>query len=122
MKNETLLQKVRESNVKGPFRIDGKGSGFGLPIPLFLKKWKQETSLSGKSLQSPKDVANYLEEYYLGKNLPYAEQEYLWKFVDERKRRGGKVLKILSVPHPASKAVRYNHPDHYVWLRVRPSF
>jgi len=123
MKNETLLQKVRESNVQGPFKIDSKASGFGLPIPLFLKKWKKpETLLFGKSLKSTQDVANYLEKSYLGKNIPYAEQEYSWKFVDERKRGGGKVLKILSIPHPASKAVRYNHPDHYIWLRIKPSF
>ena len=119
MKNETLLQKVRESKVQGPFKIDFKQSGFGHPIPLFLKRWKQETSLLGKSLQSPKDVANYLEEYYLGKS----EYGSVWKFVNERKGLSGrKVLKLRGISQPGSEAVRRNLPDDYIWLRVRPSF
>ena len=119
MKNETLLQKVRESNVQGPFKVDFKQSGFGHPIPLFLKRWKQETSLFGKSLQSPKDVANYLEEYYLGKTA----HGYAWKFVDERKGlRNSKILKIKDIPGSDSEAIKRNLPDDYIWLRVRPSF
>ncbi len=120
MENETLLKKVRDSKVHGPFRIDSKQSGFGHSSPLFLKRWRQDTSLSDESfLQSPKDVANYLEQYYLGKT----EYGYAWEFVGERKRlRDEKVLKIQSIPHPASTAARRNLPDSYTWLRVRPSF
>jgi len=123
MKNETLLKKVRESKVKGPFKIDFKYSEFGHPISLFLERWKQETSLLDKSLQSPQDVADYIEQNYLGKNGPYTEQEYSWKFIDERKGlRDSKILKIQSIPHPASTAARYSNLKNYVWLRVRPSF
>ena len=114
MKNETLLQKVRESKVKGPFKIAIKQSGFGYPIPLFLKRWK----LKEESLQSSQDVANYIEEYYLGKTT----YGYAWKFLGERKRRGGKVLKLRDIPMPGSEAVKNNYPDDYLWLRVRPSF
>ena len=118
MKNETLLQKIRESKVQGPFKINFKQSGFGHPIPLFLKRWKQESLLFDKSLQSPQDVADYLEKYYLGKT----DYGYAWKFIDERKRRNGKVLKLLDIPMPSSEAAKYNYPDDYVWLRIKPSF
>jgi len=124
MKNETLLQKIRESKVKGPFRIDTKESGPYHPAPLFLKRWRR--SLLGKSLQSPQDVANYLERHYIGKNATRGGIErggYWHEIVNERKGLGNsKILKIRDIPHPNSKAVRYNLPDDYIWLRVRPSF
>jgi len=124
MKNETLLQKVRGSKVQGPFKIDTKESGPYHPAPLFLKRWRR--SLLGRSLQSPQDVANYLERHYIGKDATRGGIErggYGMKVISERKRFfGGKVLKLRDIPHPNSKAVRYNLPDNYIWLRVRPSF
>ena len=126
MKNETLLQKVRESKVQGPFKIDAKESGLYHPTPLLLKRWKR--SLLGKSLQSPKDVANYLERHYIGKDATREtfggiERGYRCKIISERKRLfGGIVLKLRDIRHPNSEAVRNNYPESYVWLRVRPSF
>jgi len=124
MKNETLLQKVRESKVQGPFKIDTKESGPYHPAPLFLKRWRR--SLLGGSLQSPQDVANYLERHYIGKDATRGGMEkgvYPCELVDERKRLfGGKVLKLRDLPHFDSEAARNNYPDSYILLRVRPSF
>ena len=127
MKNETLLQKVRESKVQGPFKIDIKDSfvlysyGLGFLTPL-LKRWRQRE----KSLQSTQDVADYFEKHYLGKDMSesgLARGGYWHKIISERKGLGNsKILKLRDIPHFDSEAVKRNYPDFYIWLRVRPSF
>lgn len=127
-KNETLIQKIRNSNVEGPFEIDIKDS-FSFPkkklgSPPLLKRWRKDI---GKQLLSTQDLANYLDKRYLRKDLfsqsGIARGGYHWMVIGEKKgRKNSRILKIWDVPHPGSNAVRYNLPDHYLWLRIIPSF
>jgi hypothetical protein len=133
MKNEALLQRIRDSEVQGPFQIDEKSSvllgneGLEFLVPV-LKRWEQGGwSSERSSLESSKDVAAYLEGHYLGRDISEHAREsggYSWVVVGERNDlfRRGKVLKLRDVPHPTSNAVRYNLPDTHIWLRIRPSF
>ena len=129
--NQDLLKRIRESNVKGPFEVEAKVPGFlegtGLDfgsLAFLLRMW--EPAYEGKVKPTTKEVADYLEEYYLGLNE--RGHEYVWEPVNERiDLKGNKVLKIKSIPHPDSIAPRRSDPllflhDDYIWVRIKPSF
>ncbi len=131
--NETFLQRLRESNAKGPFVLQIKDSGilayYGADFlaPIF-GRWENE-SRHPEEMDSSQ-LADYLERKYLGKNSlspdrvreGYHSQDYLNLLDGTRPGfTGGLVLRLEHVPHPSSGDARSRYPAGYTWLKIKPN-
>jgi hypothetical protein len=114
-KNEALLKRIRESKVQGPFNLELKVPGHLLffppykPFAYLLTRWE-----GNESFESPQELADYLEEMYLGKGTKGADSFELAK--ERASLTGRLVLKLKDLQHLSEVPV----PQCYTWLKIKP--